>query len=217
MGVGWSIHGGDRTWGKVEILFFCGPFAGLRQFVARQRVAFRSSVARLHCAFRSEVTVMPQQFGGHRLRSWPTVAAAAWAGCGSAVCSINTNWDAQGAWTEAGRRFDLRYEFIESGSAMSGDSRVGVGEIPRHHDEVRPSNRNWIATLDYAFSQRLGVSSALPVVDRSHDHIHNHGGGQFPENWNFTEAGDPGYWDATTMASPPSGHGTTARREAADR
>jgi hypothetical protein len=71
-----------------------------------------------------------------------------------------------------------------------GDSRVGVGEIPRHHDEVRTINRNWIATLDYAFSQRLGVSVSLPVVDRSHDHIHNQGGGQLPENWNFTEAGD---------------------------
>lgn len=114
----------------------------------------------------------------------------AWAGCGSAVCSINTNWDAQGAWTEPGARFDLRYEFIEQDQPMSGDSRVGVGEIPRHHDEVRTINRNWIATLDYAFSQRLGVSVSLPVVDRSHDHIHNHGGGQIPENWNFTEAGD---------------------------
>jgi hypothetical protein len=115
---------------------------------------------------------------------------AAWAGCGSAVCSINTNWDAQGAWAEPGARFDLRYEFIDQDQPMSGDSRVGVGEVPRHHDEVRTINRNWVATLDYAFSQRLGVSVSLPVVDRSHDHIHNHGGGQFPENWNFTEAGD---------------------------
>jgi hypothetical protein len=114
----------------------------------------------------------------------------AWAGCGSAVCSINTNWDAQGAWTEPGARFDLRYEFIDLDQPMSGDSDIGVGEIPQHHDEVRTINRNWIATLDYAFNQRFGVLVSLPVVDRSHEHIHNHGGGQLPESWNFTEAGD---------------------------
>jgi hypothetical protein len=100
------------------------------------------------------------------------------AGCGSAVCSINTNWDAQGAWTEPGVRFDLRYEFIDQDQPMSGDSEVGVGEIPHHHDEVRTINRNWIATLDYAFSQRFGVTVSLPVVDRSHEHIHNHMGAQ---------------------------------------
>lgn len=115
---------------------------------------------------------------------------SAWAGCGSAVCSINTNWDAQGAWTEPGVRLDLRYEFIDQDQPMSADSRVGVGEIPQHHDEVRTINRNWIATLDYGFSQRFGISVSLPVVDRSHHHIHNHGGGQLPESWNFTEVGD---------------------------
>ena len=114
----------------------------------------------------------------------------AWAACGSAVCSINTNWDAQGAWTEPGVRFDLRYEFIDQDQPMAGDSHIGVGEIPHHHDEVRTINRNWIATLDYAFSQRLGVSVSLPVVDRSHEHIHNHMGAQIPETWNFTEVGD---------------------------
>ena len=114
----------------------------------------------------------------------------AWAACGSAVCSINTNWDAQGAWTEPGVRFDLRYEFIDQDQPMAGDSHIGVGEIPHHHDEVRTTNRNWIATLDYAISQRLGVSVSLPVVDRSHEHIHNHLGGQIPETWNFTEVGD---------------------------
>jgi len=43
IGIGWSVHGGNRTREKMQILFFCGPFSGLRQFVARQRVAFCSS------------------------------------------------------------------------------------------------------------------------------------------------------------------------------
>jgi hypothetical protein len=51
-------------------------------------------------------------FGSVRFLSIAVLAGlsplAAWAGCGSAVCSINTNWDTQGAWTEPGARLDLR-------------------------------------------------------------------------------------------------------------
>jgi hypothetical protein len=42
-----------------------------------------------------------------------TAATHANAGCGSAFCSLNTNWSTQGAWTEPGGRFDLRYEFVD--------------------------------------------------------------------------------------------------------
>ena len=34
------------------------------------------------------------------------------ASCGSAFCLVNTNWGAQGVWTEPGWRADLRYEYI---------------------------------------------------------------------------------------------------------
>src|SRR5438270_604567 len=39
----------------------------------------------------------------------PLTAAAS---CGSAFCTINTSWDAHGAWLEPGARLDLRYEYI---------------------------------------------------------------------------------------------------------
>ncbi|MFN0040042.1 MAG: transporter [Burkholderiales bacterium] len=119
-----------------------------------------------------------------------SVCGNARAGCGSAVCSVNTNWDSQGTWTEPGMRLDLRFEFIDQDQPMSGSQRVAVGEIPRHHDEVRTINRNWVATLDYAFDDRFGVSFGLPVFDRSHSHIHNHLGVPEPEAWNYSEIGD---------------------------
>ena len=117
-------------------------------------------------------------------------AVDASAGCGSAFCSLNTNWSTQGAWSESGGRFDLRYEFIDQDQPRAGTEDVGVGQIPRHHDEVRTINRNIIAGFDYTFDPNWGIGVQLPVVDRSHSHIHHHAGGQIPEAWSFTEIGD---------------------------
>jgi hypothetical protein len=120
----------------------------------------------------------------------PITAIDAHAGCGSAFCSLNTNWSAQGAWTETGGRFDLRYEFIDQDQPRAGTENVAVGQIPRDHDEVRTINRNIIAGFDYTFDPNWGIGVQLPVVDRSHEHIHNDAGGPEPETWNFTEIGD---------------------------
>lgn len=131
----------------------------------------------------------------HLFRFLPAIALLAAtthadAGCGSAFCSLNTNWSTQGTWAEPGGRFDLRYEFVDQDQPRAGTTDVGVGEIPRHHDEVRTINRNYIAGFDYTFNSNWGFGVQLPVVDRSHEHIHNHMGAQEPEAWNFTEIGD---------------------------
>jgi hypothetical protein len=112
------------------------------------------------------------------------------ASCGAAFCPINTSWDVLGRWAEPGARFDLRYEAITQDQPRAGTRNLGVGEIPRHHDEVRTRNRNWIATFDYAFSADWGLSASLPLVDRDHEHIHNHRGAKLLETWGFTAAGD---------------------------
>lgn len=115
---------------------------------------------------------------------------SAYASCGAAFCPINTQWNTQGVWTEPGWRADLRYEYIPQAQPRSGSDAISVGQIPHHHDEVKTVNRNLLATLDYGFAGGWGVSASLPVVDRNHIHIHNHGGGQLLENWDFTEIGD---------------------------
>jgi hypothetical protein len=117
-------------------------------------------------------------------------AADANAGCGSAFCSLNTNWSTQGAWTESGGRFDLRYEFIDQDQPRAGTGNVGVGQISRDHDEVRTINRNIIAGFDYTFDSNWGLGVQLPLVNRSHSHVHNDVGGPEPEAWHFTEIGD---------------------------
>jgi hypothetical protein len=117
-------------------------------------------------------------------------SAAAHASCGAAFCMVNTGWSAQGAWTEPGTRFDLRYEYINQDQPMSGKDKVAVGQIPQHHDEVSTKNQNLVASLDQGFGANWGVNVSLPVVSREHEHIHNHHGAQLVETWDFTALGD---------------------------
>ncbi len=117
-------------------------------------------------------------------------AANAYASCGSAFCMVNTNWSLQGVWTEPGVRFDLRYEYINQDQPRAGRDEVAVGQIRRHHDEVKTVNQNLLATLDYGVTPAFGVSVALPIVHREHEHIHNHRGRKLVETWDFTRIGD---------------------------
>ena len=112
------------------------------------------------------------------------------ASCGSAFCLVNTNWGVQGVWNEPGIRADLRFEYIDQDQPRSGTHNVDVGEIHRHHDEVRTINRNLFATFDYGISDAWGVSLIVPWVDREHEHIHNHQGEALRETWNFSNLGD---------------------------
>lgn len=118
------------------------------------------------------------------------VTGSAVASCGSAFCMVNTNWGVQGVWNEPGLRGDLRFEYIDQDQPRTGTTNIAVGEIPRHHDEVRTVNRNLFATFDYGISEALGVSAILPWVDREHEHIHHHEGQAIRETWKFSDFGD---------------------------
>ena len=117
-------------------------------------------------------------------------ATQAAASCGAAFCLVNTDWSSQGGFTDPGVRLDLRHEFIDLDRPTSGARRIGVGEIPRHHDEVETRNRNWIASADWNFSPGWGLAVTLPYVDRDHVHIHNHRGAKLREAWSFRGLGD---------------------------
>ncbi len=112
------------------------------------------------------------------------------ASCGSAFCIVNTDWSAQGAWTEPGVRLDIRYEAIDLDQPRTGTRNVAVGEIPRDHDEILTRNRNWVASGDWSLGPAWGVSFSIPYVDRHHEHIGNLDGGQQLETWDFRELGD---------------------------
>ena len=134
----------------------------------------------------------------------PVDAAAS---CGASFCVVNTDWMTQGAWTEPGLRFDLRYEYIDQDQPRNGTSKIAVGQIPGHHDEVETLNRNWIATLDWNIAPAWSVSFVLPYVDRDHYHIHNHRGEKLDERWSLRGIGDAkivGRWQLAQGANPAS-------------
>ena len=118
------------------------------------------------------------------------VAVAAGASCGAAFCTLETGWDAQGAWGEPGTRLSARYELVRQDQPRRGSDKVSVGALPRHHDEVSTRSRNLILGLEHAFAGGWGLSASLPVVDRRHEHIHNHHGARLRQTWDFTRIGD---------------------------
>jgi hypothetical protein len=118
------------------------------------------------------------------------VLHSAHASCGASFCMVNTNWNLQGFAPEPGVRFDLRYEYLRQDQPMTGSSRIGLGQIPRHHDELRTTNRNWLAGMDYTIDPDWGVALSLPFAERDHVHIHNHHGAQLLESWKFSRLGD---------------------------
>jgi hypothetical protein len=128
------------------------------------------------------------------------------ASCGSAFCMINTNWSVQGVWIEPGPRVDFRFEYIDQDQPMAGSRRVGVGEIPRDHDEVKTINRNFFATIDYGFTPEWGVSVVIPYVDRFHEHFHNGEDERELEQWDFRDLGDvrvQARWQTAIVSSDP--------------
>lgn len=118
------------------------------------------------------------------------LAPSAFASCGSAFCTVNSNWTSQSAATESGSVLDLRYEYVYQNQPRTGTDNIAIGQIPHHHDEVSTVNRNLLMTYSHTFDASWGVSVTAPVVDRDHLHIHNHHGAQIPERWDFTELGD---------------------------
>jgi len=112
-------------------------------------------------------------------------AAPAMASCGSAFCLLNTNWSAQGVWLEPGMRLDLRYEYIDQ------DELFHAHGDEEDHQELGTTNRNLLASLDYSLSDRFGINVSVPLVSRTHEHLHV-ADGEVPEleSWDFVRLGD---------------------------
>ncbi len=73
---------------------------------------------------------------------------------------------------------------------MSGSHGTSVAPEDADALEQKTVSQTLIASLDYTFDQRWGVTATLPVVSRRHDHLADPYGDPTPESWNFTRLGD---------------------------
>ncbi|MGD2063879.1 MAG: hypothetical protein PVF51_09910 [Nitrospirota bacterium] len=117
-------------------------------------------------------------------------AADAGASCGSAVCSINTDWQALGLGVQRGWRLKVQYEFIDQDRLREGSDDVSHAEPDAEHEEVRTVNRNWLATADYGIDGHWGINLTAPFLNRDHEHIHDPFDEAERETWHFSDLGD---------------------------
>jgi hypothetical protein len=95
---------------------------------------------------------------------------SAHASCGSAFCSINTNWD-EHSLGHQGWSADLRYSYSHANKLRSGSDTITAdtsadGEV----ENLGTYNRITTLTLDYTYNDRWGVKVAIPYIDRKHEH-----------------------------------------------
>ena len=121
----------------------------------------------------------------------PAIATPAAASCGSAACLVNTQWQIHGIPTEAGGTlFQIQYDYIKQDQLYAGSHKTSVAPPDADALEQKTVSQTLIASLDYSFDARWGVTATLPVVKRTHDHLADPFDDPTPESWDFTRLGD---------------------------
>lgn len=117
------------------------------------------------------------------------MAPSSQASCGASLCSVNTQWESQGAWTGQGLRLNLHYAYSGQEQLRSGSRKAPAQGAADTTDELRTRNSDLYTTLDYAIDADWAVSLQVPFLRRKHGHVVNDVISTY-EDWNITELGD---------------------------
>lgn len=109
------------------------------------------------------------------------------ASCGSDDCPI----DLHRHQLMAGSRFslDASLQYIDQDEAQAGTEKTTIGALPAPETEIRTLSRVYTLTGRARVSPTLGLTLALPYVDRMHQHIPDEGAGEL-QDFRFTGLGD---------------------------
>ena len=96
--------------------------------------------------------------------------ATANASCGSAFCTINSNWDEHSPGHH-GWSADIHYSYIHADQLRSGKESISadtgaVGEV----ENIGTTNRITTLALDYSFNDAWAAKLIMPFIDRKHAH-----------------------------------------------
>lgn len=100
-------------------------------------------------------------------------ATSAHASCGSAFCSIDTHWDAQGLTHSEGLSLDLHYSWAKADQWRAGSSRISTEAPSASGEELenkRTINQLVSADFEYAINHKWNIAVGIPLVLRDHTH-----------------------------------------------
>ncbi|MCM8794518.1 MAG: transporter [Candidatus Omnitrophica bacterium] len=115
-------------------------------------------------------------------------AVPVWASCGASSCPVDcSSWERT---REGSVRVDVQFEYSEQDQLRIGTRDAAFREIRGHHDEEFTVNRIHRLGVSVGLTDRLSADLRLPVISRSHAHIHRHHGEDILEAWDIGGVGD---------------------------
>lgn len=115
-------------------------------------------------------------------------AAPLYASCGASSCEMDVS--AAAPRTERSGRLGYEFEFVPQSRRWSGRTPAPAGVKGGHHDEVYSVSRVHRLSASLGLSPAWSVSAQLPLIDRSHGHVHHHRGAQVAQAWSVSGLGD---------------------------
>ena len=120
---------------------------------------------------------------------WAVASQTAWASCGASSCPVDTSgWQRQ---QEKGSvQLDYQFEYSEQDQHRIGRRNAAFREITGHHDEEFTVNRIHRLGVSIGLTDRLCLDFRVPIVSRSHGHVHEHEGEDVLGSWDLSGIGD---------------------------
>lgn len=116
------------------------------------------------------------------------------AACGSAFCSVDTHWDAQGLTHGEGLSLDLHYSWARADRLRAGGERISAEAPSASGEELenkRTVNQLLSADFEYAINPRWNVAVSIPMVFRDHAHtLDSTLGTPIDQSAKFSQLGD---------------------------
>lgn len=104
---------------------------------------------------------------------WGLFSTRVLASCGSAFCTLNTHWDAQGLRNNDSLRVDLRYSYARADELHRGSSKIAPAlpsNAGKEIENLRTINQILNLGVDCAINSKWNVAIGVPLVMRDHAH-----------------------------------------------